>query len=121
MRKLIFLILLGILVPSVIAQSTIYQRQINPSLATSQMGSYEVVVNVNVSSSDWTCPDSFRILGMCVDSAGTVKVDTKGTAAVSLFKPDYFCYPVYVTKIYKVGTDSLLRNGKIEVYGWKTR
>lgn len=121
MRNIIFLILLGILVPSAIAQSTIYQRQINPSLATSQMGSYEVVANVDVSSSDWVCPDSFRILGMCVDSAGAVKIDTKGASAVTVRKPDVFCYPIYVTKIYKVGTDSLLRTNKIEVYGWKTR
>jgi uncharacterized membrane protein len=94
-------------------------RVSDPKLVTAETGSYTYVENINVSSADWTIPDSVIVLGICVDSAGTIKVDLKEATGKTLLKPDAFCYPLRVTKIYKTGTDSLLRNGKIEVFGFK--
>lgn len=97
------------------------KRLSDPKLSTAETGSYTFVANISVASANWTVPDTVKILAVCVDSAGTITVSTTGADSVRLKKDISFCYPVVITKIYKTGTDSLLRSGYITVYGHKKK
>jgi hypothetical protein len=119
--KNLFAALLLILVSFTLAsaQGEYIKRLSDSKRAIAETGSYTYVLNVNVSSANWTVPDSVVILGICVDSAGTIKIDSKESTAATLKKTTDFCYPINVTKIYMTGTDAALRNGYITVFGFK--
>jgi hypothetical protein len=119
--KNLFAALLLILVSFTLAsaQGEYIKRLSDSKRATAETGSYTYVLNVNVSAANWTVPDSVIILGICVDSAGTIKIDSKESTGAILKKTTDFCYPINVTKIYMTGTDAALRNGYITVFGFK--
>lgn len=120
MKRIIIsvLIIAGIAV-SAFAQGEYIRGLSNPARRTAEMGAYTFIVNVDVSSTDWTVPDSIIICGICIDDSGSVKMDLKECTGVTKVAPDYYCYPLNVTKVYKTGTDSGLRSGYITVFGFK--
>jgi hypothetical protein len=119
MRILITLLTVLFAVTLASAQGAYIKRLSNTPACIAETGSYTYVRNITVASADFTVPDSIIIFGICVDSAGTVLVKTSESDSVSLTKPDAFCYPIRITKVYSGGTTTALRASKISIFGWK--
>jgi len=80
---------------------------------------YTYADTIDVSSVNWTAPDSIIICELHCTSQGRIKLGLDLKDSLTLPVDDYDVVPVNCRKIYKVGTDSLLRVSCISVFGFK--
>jgi hypothetical protein len=120
MKKTVLLILAILFVASSVQAIGEFQKRLTDSkVSLAEVGSYTYIANIDVSSTNLTLPDSVKILGICIDTIGSIRVSVPGKDSVLIKSPDFFCYPAVITKIYKLGTDSLLRSNHITIFGHK--
>jgi hypothetical protein len=72
---------------------------------------------INVSSTDWTCPDSIWTKAIYCASFANVKVQLRSGDTMTIPIDSLCGLPLDLKKIYKLGTDSLKRSGTIKVFG----
>lgn len=117
MRKTACLIVLALCI-SILAGNTWHDRMSNSARCIAEQGSYTVVINFDVTSVSWTAPDSIIILAVCIEDSGSIMVRCPDKDSVVLYSPDFQCYPVRITGLYRVGTDDSLRT-KVTGFGYK--
>ena len=87
-------------------------------LYNSKLG-YNYILPLDISSADWTCPDSVWIEAIYVARFTNVKFKLRSSDTLT-FPIDSLCgLPFDVTTVYKTGTDSLSRINKIFLIGRK--
>ncbi len=83
---------------------------------------YNYFVNINVSDTDWTCPDSVWINAIYLNKFANIKMLLRGMSAADTIPIDSLSgMPFDVKSVYKHGTDSLARSGAIFGIGHKVR
>lgn len=121
MKKIFAMLFIAVMLFAVIASAapSYITRLSNGPECLAQIGPYSFILNVNVSSANWTRPDSIIILGICIEDSGSVYISTKDVDSVELYSSDFYCYPINITKVYRLGTTEGLRSAWITLFGYK--
>ena len=114
-------LLVGICFAQTVPQpKTINDRATLNNYVIAQGAPYTYFDTVNLSSTDWTCPNNVWVYGIYVNKCLTIKMALRNSGARSITIDSLCGLPLDVVTIYKTGTDMAgYSGGKIIVIGHK--